>query len=165
MKGLTPHQQGDLHSHWDTFTLGYQRGCVVSRHLQAITQLAAGPRVARHGMVWVACLGTLLGVDAQWKELPAVSTTPFYGCLSWQIPNGKEELTGFLLPAFNGSVVAESPARGLTVMLPLGRFYQMFLFFKLLPYIQLRCMARSDFMADVMFMSKIFLCVTEKGGL
>lgn len=44
-----------------------------------------------------------------------------YGCLSWQIPSGKEEQAGFLLPAFNASVVTESSACGLAVMLPLGR--------------------------------------------
>lgn len=155
VKGLSPHQQVDLHSHSDTFTLGYWWGCMVSQHLQPITPLAAGPREAWHGwLTWEPCCVLTL-TRRSCLLLPLCC----YGCLSRQIANGKEEQAGFLLPAFKASVVTESPARGLAVMLPLGRLYLMFLFFKLLLYIQLRYMACSDFMADVMYVSQIFLCV------
>lgn len=138
VKGLSLCQQVDLHSHSDTFPLGYWWGCMASQHLQPIRLLVAGPQVAWRGTAWVARLGTQLRVDAHWKELPVVSTMPLR-LLSWQIPSGKEEQAGFLLPAFNASVVTESSACGLAVMLPLGRLYLMFLFFKMLFYIQLLC--------------------------
>lgn len=111
------------------------------------------------GLVWVALLGTQLHGDTPQKESRLFSPLCRYGCLSQQMPNGKEEQAGFLLPAFNASVVSESPARGLWVTLPLGRLYLMFLFFRLLVYIQLCCMACSDFMVDEMYVSQIFLCV------
>lgn len=110
-----------------------------------------------HGVVWVACLGTscmLMLTRRSWLFFPPWH----YGCLSWQIPNGKEEQAGLLLHAFGTSVVTESPAHGLAVMLPLGRLYLMFLLSKLL-YIQLHYMACSDFMADEMDVSQSFLCL------
>lgn len=41
-----------------------------------------------------------------------------YSCLSWQVPNGKEEQTEFILPAFNASVVTHQ-LLWIAVVLPL----------------------------------------------
>lgn len=150
-----PHQM-DLHSHPGTFRSGYWWGCAVSRHLQPTVPLVAGPSVARHG--WLAreprCASTQLASRSCLLFLPCR-----YGCLSWQIPNGKEERAGILLPAFNASVVTESPARGLAAVLPWGRLYLMFLLFNLLLHIQLRYMACPDFRPVVMYVSQSFPCL------
>lgn len=153
-KRLPLRQQVDLHSHY------LQIGILVGvRGVSAPpAHHVAGGRSPR-GMAWHGWLAwepscMLMLTRRSWLFFPPWH----YGCLSWQIPNGKEVQAGLLLPALSASVVTESPAHGLAVMLPLGGLYLMFLLFKLL-YIQLNYMARSDFMADEMDVSQIFLCL------
>lgn len=122
--------------------------------------LVAGPYVAWCGVAWhwwltwePSSVLTLAG------RICLLFPPCSYSCLSWQIPNGKEEQAGFLLPALNASMVIESPACGPAAMLLLGRLYLMFLLFKLLLDLQLCYMACSDFMADIMYVSQSFLCL------
>lgn len=81
-----------------------------------------------------------------------------YGCLSWQIPNGKEGQTEFLLPAFNASVVTHQ-LLWIAVVLPLRSLLDIPVTQAVTFLYTCTNMVCSDFMADGMYVSQCFLCL------
>lgn len=69
-----------------------------------------------------------------------------YGCLSWQIPNGREEPAEFLLPAFNASVVTHQLMDSCGAAIKKSVRYSCYSNWDF--SIQLHYMVCSDFMAD-----------------
>lgn len=80
-----------------------------------------------------------------------------YGCLYWQIPNGKEEQAEFLLPAFNASVVTHQLMDSCGVAIKKSGRYSCYSNCDF--SIQLHSVVCSDFMADGMYVSQSFLCL------
>lgn len=150
VKRLAPGQQMDLHS-LSSFRLGY---CVVSQYLQAIILQVAGPyeHVSQHGwLTWEwSCMVTL--TRRSWLLF-----SPCLCCLSWQIPDGKEERAEFLLPAFNASVVTHQITDSCGAAIKKSVRYSCYSNCDF--SIQLHSMVYSDFMADGMYVSQSFLCL------
>lgn len=80
-----------------------------------------------------------------------------YSCLSWQIPNGREEPAEFLLPAFNASVVTHQLMDSCDAAIKKSVRYSCYSNCDF--PIQLHYMVCSDFMADGMYASRCFLCL------
>lgn len=80
-----------------------------------------------------------------------------YGCLSWQIPNGKEEQAEFLLPAFNVSVVTHQLMDSCAAAIRKSVGYSCYSNCDF--SVQLHCMVFSGLMANRMYVRQSSLCL------